>query len=238
MQKRNDTHPTELAELRGMRLVCCIETEQNRSLRETLIKRLTGGDVIKARYLHQDFFSFKPTHTLFLATNRVPEVRGTDTGIWSRLRLIPFEVSFEGREEKNLKNTLLAEADGILSWAVQGAIEWYQHGLAFPDLVIQASEGWREGADLLGRFIDEKCITAELFEGKSSELYKVYKSYCEEGGERPDSANKFAIQMEEKGFEKKKRKAGNFWLGIKVMEAHGWEGGSQPHSDVIVLKKG
>ena len=78
MQKRNDTHPTELAELRGMRLVCCIETEQNRSLRESLIKRLTGGDQLKARYLHQDFFSFKPTHTLFLAINRVPEVSGPD----------------------------------------------------------------------------------------------------------------------------------------------------------------
>ena len=133
-------------------------------------------------------------------------MRGTDPGIWSRLRLIPFEVSFEGREEKNLKTTLLAEADGILSWAVQGAVEWYQHGLTFPDAVIQASRGWREDADLLGRFIDEKCITAELFEVKSSTLYGVYKSYCEEGGERPDSANKFAMQMEEKGFEKKKRK--------------------------------
>ena len=237
MQKRNDTHPTELAELRGLRLVCCIETEQNRSLRESLIKRLTGGDQLKARYLHQDFFSFKPTHTLFLATNRVPEVRGTDTGIWSRLRLIPFEVSFEGREEKNLKTTLVAEADGILSWAVQGAIEWYKHGLTFPDAVIQASRGWREDADLLGRFIDEKCITAELFEVKSSTLYGVYKTFCEEAGERYDSANKFAMQMEEKGFEKKKRKAGNFWLGIKVVEAQGFEEVSQPYSDVIVLKK-
>ena len=237
MQKRNDTHPTELAELRGMRLVCCIETEQNRSLRESLIKRLTGGDAVKARYLHQDFFSFKPTHTLFLATNRVPEVRGTDTRIWSRLRLIPFEVSFEGREDRELKNTLVAEADGILSWVVQGAVEWYRHGLTFPDAIIQASQGWREDADLLGRFIDEKCITAELFEVKSSALYGVYKNYCEEVGERSDSANKFAMQMEEKGFEKKKRKDGNYWLGIKVVEAHGFEGVSQPHSDVIVLKK-
>ena len=237
MQKRNDTHPTELAELRGMRLVCCIETEQNRSLRESLIKRLTGGDQLKARYLHQDFFSFKPTHTLFLATNRVPEVKGTDTGIWSRLRLIPFEVSFEGREEKNLKSTLLAEADGILSWAVQGAVQWYNHGLTFPTEVINASSQWREDADLLGRFFDEKCITAELFEVKSSELYKVYKTFCEEAGERYDSANKFAMQMREKGFEKKKRKDGNYWLGIKVVEAHGFEGVSQPHSGVIVLKK-
>ena len=167
----------------------------------------------------------------------MPEVRGTDTGIWSRLRLIPFEVSFEGREEKNLKTTLVAEADGILSWAVQGAIEWYQHGLTFPDAVIQASQVWREDADLLGRFIDEKCITAELFEIKSSELYRAYKNYCEEGGEQSDSANRFAMQMEEKGFEKKKRTAGNYWLGIKVVEAHGFEVDSQPDDDVIRLKK-
>ena len=168
----------------------------------------------------------------------MPEVRGTDTGIWSRLRLIPFEVSFEGREEKNLKNTLLAEADGILSWAVQGAIEWHQHGLTFPDVVIQASQGWREDADLLGRFIDEKCITAELFDVKSSNLYRVYKSYCDEGGERTDPAKKFALQMEEKGFRKKKRNDGNYWLGIKLLEAHGFEEGSQPHSDVIEKKWG
>ena len=120
--------------------------------------------------------------------------------------MIPFEVSFEGREDRELKNTLVAEADGILSWAVQGAIEWYKHGLTFPDAVIQASRGWREDADLLGRFIDEKCITAELFEVKSSELYRAYKNYCEEGGERYDPANKFAMQMQENGFEKKKRK--------------------------------
>ena len=238
MAKRNDGHPTEVAELRGMRLVCCIETEQNKSLRESLIKRLTGGDQLKGRFLHQNYFHFKPTHTLFLATNRIPEVRGTDTGIWSRLRLIPFDVSFEGREEKDLKNTLLAEADGILSWAVQGAVEWCQHGLTFPDIVIQASQEWREDADLLGRFIDEKCATAELFETKSSNLYRVYKSYCDEGGERPDSANKFALQMEEKSFRKKKRNDGNYWLGIKVVEAYEFEGDSQPHSDVIRLKKG
>ena len=151
--------------------------------------------------------------------------------------MIPFEVSFEGREDRELKNTLVAEADGILSWAVQGAIEWYKHGLTFPDAVIQASRGWREDADLLGRFIDEKCITAELFEVKSSELYRAYKNYCEEGGERYDPANKFAMQMQENGFEKKKRKNGNYWLGIKVVELQGFEAGSQPHSDVIVLKK-
>ena len=132
----------------------------------------------------------------------------------------------------------MAEADGILSWAVQGAIEWYKHGLTFPDAVIQASRGWREDADLLGRFIDEKCITAELFEVKSSELYKVYKTFCEEAGERYDSANKFAMQMREKGFEKKKRKDGNYWLGIQLVEALGFEEDSQPFDDDLVLKIG
>ena len=110
--------------------------------------------------------------------------------------------------------------------------------MTFPDIVIQASKEWREDADLLGRFIDEKCATAELFDTKSSNLYRVYKSYCDEGGERPDSANKFALQMEEKGFRKKKRNDANYWLGIKVVEAYEFEGDSQPHSDVIRLKKG
>jgi putative DNA primase/helicase len=233
----NESHPTEIAELRGMRLVCCSETEQNHRLKESLVKRLTGGDTLKGRYMHQNFFSFKPSHTLFMATNRTPEVHGTDTGIWSRLRLIPFDVSFEGREDTSLKQKLLAEADHILHWATQGAVQWYNHGLTFPDEVINASSQWRHDADILGRFIEDQCAVAELFEEKSSEIYKAYKAFCEEAGERYDSANKFALKMTEKGFQKKKRKNGAFWLGIKMVTAQGDEAGFRDENGVISFKK-
>ena len=233
----NESHPTEIAELRGMRLICCSETEQNHRLKESLVKRLTGGDTLKGRYMHQNFFSFKPSHTLFMATNRTPEVSGTDTGIWSRLRLIPFNVSFEGREDTSLKQKLLAEADHILHWATQGAVQWYNHGLTFPTEVINASSQWRHDADILGRFIEDQCAVAELFEEKSSEIYKAYKAFCEEAGERYDSSKKFALKMTEKGFQKKKRNNGAFWLGIKMVTAQGDEAGFRDENGVISFKK-
>ena len=238
MNSGSSSHPTELADLRGARFVACIEAESTHSLKESLVKRLTGGDTIKARYMHQNFFAFKPTHTLFLATNRIPEVSGNDKGIWSRLKLIPFDVSFEGKEDKTLKRKLIAEeADGILSWAVKGAIQWYQHGLSFPDEITAASSRWKDDSDLLGRFIEERCAEAELFEAKSSEIYRAYKQFCEESGERSESANKFSTLMIEKGYEKKVRNTGKYWLRIKVSDGTQMEAGFKEENDVISFRK-
>ena len=110
----------DVANMRGRRMVVSQEVREGAPLAEALIKCLTGGDTVRARNLYERSSEWRPTHHLWLAVNRRPTIRGTDSGIWSRIRLIPFSVSFDGREDKTLKAMLLNELPGILAWAVRG----------------------------------------------------------------------------------------------------------------------
>jgi putative DNA primase/helicase len=104
---QHDQHPTGLTDLRGARLVTTVETEANRRLAEALVKQLTGGDPIRARRMRGDYFEFWPTHTIWLAGNHLPAIRGTDLGIWRRAALVPFDVTFEGeRQDPELRPVL------------------------------------------------------------------------------------------------------------------------------------
>ena len=219
MQKRNDTHPTEIAELKGMRLVACVETEEGHRLKEGLVKRLTGGDTQKGRFIHQDWFEFRQTHKLFLAVNRKPDIRGTDEGIWSRIRLIPFDVEIDdNKQDPKLMQKLIKEAPGILAWAVQGCLDWQKEGLGNPQEVRQASTDWREDADVIGRFIEDRCIIKESATAPGGLLYSEYKLWCDSQGERPNSNKIFAEKLREKGYEKDQTRKGAIWKGIGLLD--------------------
>jgi len=130
LQKRTDSHTTGVADLMGARFVSSVEVDDGRRLNEALVKRLTGRDTIKARFMRQDFFDFTPSHKLFMAVNHRPEIQGTDKGIWRRIRLIPFEVEIpEKQQDPKLLDKLIEEAPGILAWAVRGCLQWQQSGL-------------------------------------------------------------------------------------------------------------
>ena len=127
MVAKNDQHPAQIADLFGRRFVAASETERGGRLNEGLVKSLTGGDQIKARRMRENFWEFRPTHKLWLATNHKPRIAGTDVAIWSRLKLIPFHAQFlEGdpRRDPGLPDRLAAELPGVLSWAVEGCIAW------------------------------------------------------------------------------------------------------------------
>ena len=139
LRKRGDAHPTGVADLKGARLVATSEIDAGRHLAESLVKGLTGGDRLKARYMRQDFFEFEPTHTLWLAANHKPVIRGTDTAIWRRIKLVPFDVSIPmSDQDPNLAKTLEGELAGILNWAVEGCLEWKSEGLNAPAEVTTA----------------------------------------------------------------------------------------------------
>src|SRR5262245_11504483 len=130
MAKRNDSHPTDRADLFGRRPVVAIETEAGRLLNETMVKELTGGDRIRARRMREDFWEFSPTHTLMMGTNHKPKIRGTDRGIWRRIRLVPFTVTVDSlQEDRAMPEKLLAERPGILAWCVRGSLDWQARGL-------------------------------------------------------------------------------------------------------------
>jgi putative DNA primase/helicase len=193
-------HPTEVADLFGMRLVASIEVEDGRRLAEALVKSLTGGDKVRARRMRQDFWEFTPTHTAFLCTNHKPEIRGTDTAIWRRIRLIPFtETIPPAEQDKKLPEKLRAELPGILRWMVEGCLEWQRSGLQAPEEVRQATAGYRSEMDVIGAFLSDECVLGSGLKATLKDVYERYEQWCEEGGERAETKRKFNARLTERG---------------------------------------
>ncbi|MAE28229.1 MAG: hypothetical protein CMJ87_04490, partial [Planctomycetes bacterium] len=138
MNQKHDTIRNDIAALKGARLVTAHESEQDRYLAEGLVKSLTGQDTIAARFLYGEMFRFKPVFKLWLHTNHAPLIRGTDDAIWDRLRLVPFTVRIPVEERDGGLGDRLRreELSGILTWAMQGCLDWQQHGLEPPPQVI------------------------------------------------------------------------------------------------------
>ena len=156
----------DIAALAGKRFVVSQESREGAALDESLIKTLTGGDVITARFLHKEFFTFRPTWKIWLATNHKPAIQGTDQGIWSRPKLVPFTVNFSGHEDRGLKAALLepTELSGILRWAVEGCRDYLREGISYPDEVLKATAEYQAESDLIGRFLEEQCEVGVAFQ--------------------------------------------------------------------------
>lgn len=239
MQKKQERHATELAVLRGARLVASVETGQGKRLNEALIKSMTGGDRIRANFMHQDTFEFRPEFKVWLSTNHKPVITGTDLGIWRRIRLIPFLVKIPDEERDGAFKTRLREPaalSGILNWAVKGVLLWQQEGLKPPQEVMEATQTYREEMDVLAAWLADCCVINKLAEAKAADLYDSYKAWCEEQGERFESQQSFGLRLSERGLERKRGTAGaHRWLGIGLRasdSASDSSDRSDPESDI------
>lgn len=218
MLKQRGAIPNDVARLRGARLISANEAEEGQRLAESLLKQLTGGDIVTARFLHGEFFDFKMSGKIWLRTNHKPTIRGTDHAIWRRVRLIPFTVTIPDEEQdKHLPEKLLTELPGILSWAIQGCLDWQQTGLGMPDEIKQATAKYRGEMDILGTFLEECCILSQATETRAGDLYKTYTTWCGESGERAVSQTVFGRRMTERGFDKYKDRTGWQYVGIGVV---------------------
>jgi putative DNA primase/helicase len=221
MAKKQDTHPAQLARLFGKRLVVAIETENGCRLDEALIKELTGGDPITARGMKENPWQFKPTHKAILVTNHKPDIRGTDEGIWRRPRLVPFTVRFWNpddpddlaknlpaalKQDKDLRDALLAERPGILAWCVEGCLDWQRQGLGMPEEVKAATKQYRSEQDLLAAFFAEHCLLGADYRCRAGEFYARFRVWCEASGEAKGSVipsqRKVGESLTERGFER------------------------------------
>jgi putative DNA primase/helicase len=191
---------SDLADLHGARFVMTSETEQGQRLAEGRLKRLTQGmGQIRAVRKFQNPFSFTATFKLFVDANHRPVIKGTDAAIWSRLFTVPFTVTIPHDEiDRELPARLLAEAEGILAWAVAGSGQWYQNGLIRPAEVTEAIGSYRKEMDVLGRFIREECITDPGLQVTAREMYGRYRNWAEASGEEIMSANMLGRQLMER----------------------------------------
>ncbi len=199
-ERRPDTIPNDLARLQGLRFVSVHETDDRRALSEAMVKQMTGGDRISARFMRGEWFDFDPLFKIWLATNHKPEIRGTDHAIWRRIRLIPFDVTIpEWERDPDLKQKLHTESPGILQWIVDGASMWHREGLGMPDAVREATETYQDESDSIGMWIDERCSVDVDVEEKSSVLYADYVRWMHDMGLIPVSQTRFGTEVGSRG---------------------------------------
>ncbi len=217
-ERSGDFHPTSAASLLGARLAIIQEFDQGRRLAEGTVKRLTGGDPIAARRMREDFWEFTPSHTFVLATNHRPQVRGTDEGIWRRIRLVPFDVVIPERDrDPDLPDRLKAEADGILLWLVAGYTDWHTNGLAEPQAVKDATGQYRHDSDHLARFLADKCTAAGMVSVNSTMIYNAWSKWCLGEGIEPGTQTEFSNALAQRGFDKKRSSRGMVFTGLGLL---------------------
>ena len=196
-----DRHPTDLAGLRGARIVSASETEEGRRWAESKIKQLTGGDVISARLMRQDFFDFLPAFKLFITGNHRPNLRSVDEAIRRRFHLIPFAVTIPPEErDPDLKTKLESEWAGILAWMIDGCLEWQAEDLRPPKAVADATAAYLEAEDAIAAWLDEKCERDPNAWSSSSSLFASWSAWATAAGEFVGAQKKLSQALVDRGF--------------------------------------
>jgi len=196
-----DKHPTDLAMLRGSRLVTAQETESGKRWAEARLKALTGGDAITARFMRQDFFTYMPQFKLLLSGNHRPSLRDVDDAIRRRFHLVPFTETIPAAErDLNLPAKLRAEWPGILAWAIRGCLQWQSAGLLPPERVQAATDAYFAAEDTVARWIEECCETGRQHEDTIARLFDSWKQWATTAQEYEGSKKRFSQRLEERGF--------------------------------------
>jgi len=216
-ESRPNGIPNDLAALAGRRFVTASETNDGARLNEARVKSLTGEDDITARFLHGEFFTFRPVSKLWLSVNHRPVVRDLSAGFWRRLREIPFDRTFA--LDATLEPTLLAEAPGILAWAVRGCLRWQANGLGdLPDAVADAIADYRTESDVLAEFLTARCVRMDGVTAKASALFAEYTKWADQTNvsrdDRLHSQTAFGRALSERGFTKTRTSQGWHYHGI------------------------
>ncbi len=208
---------SDIARLAGARFVTSSEPNEGVKLNEGLIKQLTGEDRVTARRLYGNEFEFRPQFKIWLSTNHKPIIRGTDNGIWRRMRLIPFIVQIpEEKQDKNLKHKLLKETPGILSWAVEGFLMYLKEGLKVPESIKKATAEYRNEMDVVTAFLDNCTRANENAEVGASELYKAYTEWANTNNEYIMSNRKFGVEISKK-YGKFRKSTGQVYFGVELV---------------------
>jgi putative DNA primase/helicase len=216
LTKRDNTITNDLARLNGARLVVGSEIDYGRRLAEALIKQITGGDKIAARFLYQEDVEFTPVAKVILAANHKPSIQGTEPAIWNRVRLIPFNQVFS-TPDQHMLDRLRAELPGILNWAIEGCLSWQTTGLGMPTEIRTATQDYRNEEDALASFIDDHCVVSPNARAMSSQLYAKYISWCDRTSEPRMSQKTFGTKLREKGFQNVKSGVKG-WVGIGIRD--------------------
>lgn len=211
---------SDIARLKSARFVTTEEPTEGVRLNEGLIKQLTGGSKITCRFLYGDEFEYTPEFKIWMATNHKPIIRGTDLGIWRRIKLIPFEVNIpDEKVDKNLKYKLREEFPQILAWAVEGCLKWQKYGIDEPECVEEATKAYKHEMDLIAGFV-EQCILIDYSQNRimASDLFALYANWAKKNNEWEMSSKKFFLEIAKKLPDKGRNSKGVFYQGVQLSE--------------------
>lgn len=207
----------DLAALTGVRLVVAQEGQDGVRLDEGTIKQMTGDDEVTARFLHREFFTYKPKLKPVLVTNHKPVITGTDNGIWRRVVLVPWLVTIPSdKRDKKLSGKLAGELDGILQWALQGLRMYQEDGLELPRAIEIACADYRADSDLIGHWVADKCIVKDTAVSTSTAIYESYAEWSRGFGHRPLSQKTLSDKLKERGFQQARSNSSRGWSGIGI----------------------
>jgi len=214
----------DVARLDGARLVISVEVEQGKALAEGLIKALTGGDTVAARFLYREAFEFVPSFKLWLAANARPRVDADDSAMWRRILQLPFVHQIpEAERDERVKLRLRTDPDvhaAILAWAVSGCIEWQKIGLAAPESVLAYTADYRAENDALAGWLADACDLADEAFTTNTDLRESYTAWCETNGEDPVSPKRLAAVLRAKGLTAQRTETARGWRGIRIRMTH------------------
>ena len=223
----HEAHPTSMADLFGVRFAVGVETEQSNVLAEAKVKQLTGGDQVKARRMREDFWEFNPTHKLWIATNYLPRIRGTEEAIWRRMKVIPFDVTIPiERRDGKLPDKLAKEINGILQWAVDGYVDWNDNGLDTPQVVQDAVQAYRADQDWFTRFIEDVGYQVDpqnpAYSTFTSIINDDYRDWCRDEHEVQLSSKALGQELARRGLTAAKIQQKRAWKGIQKPSTGGF----------------
>lgn len=222
MVKKNDSSAnSDIARLKGSRFVTAVETNEGAYLDESLVKHITSGEIVTARFLYGNEFQYIPQFKIWMATNHKPKIKGTDKGIWRRIKLIPFTVTFDDmHKDVNLKQKLMAELPDIMNWCLEGVRLWREQGLNEPDIVKQTTNDYKSEMNSIGRFMDECVIVTNNKNDMitTSQLYEKYKQWATAHILDMENLNRFGRRVSEMVPIKTITNGKTVYRGIKLVD--------------------
>jgi P4 family phage/plasmid primase-like protien len=216
--KRGDEGmPNDVAGWCGMRLIVASEGEHSKRLAEAKLKRCIGRDPVVGEFKYQEEFTYLPTYKIWLVTNPKPRIVGTTEAIWDKIHFIAWRRYYSPNErDPELQEKLNTELPGILNWLIEGCLQWQKKGLSLPDSMKEDTEAYRHEQDVVGRFIDEECVTGNELTSPKKLTYVYFKEWAEDAGEHYTMTQ---VEFNEKllcKFEEGRSNAGRYWRGFKL----------------------
>jgi P4 family phage/plasmid primase-like protien len=217
LYSQTQQHPTDIAGMQGARLVVGSELPKGKTWDEAIIKDLTGGDRMTARFMRGDFFDFDPQLTLMIAGNNMPSFRGVDEAIRARVVLVPFTITIPAeKRDKALPEKLKAEAPAILRWAIEGAIEWQRIGLAVPSRLVAASQEYFDDEDTLGQFLADETVPMTGAYLSAADIHQRFVQWCQSQGLQDWTQRTLVKELKTRGFEEAKNRGIRGIRGLKL----------------------